>query len=479
MSTKHGVYKNEVATSLKIAKSSAGVPVYLVTAPVHLATEPKIQEPQICYKLSDVAKYFGFQAGNHDFTSNKVAEIFFQYELIAPIVLINTLDPSVHFTQVTDKNLTVTARKAIITDKNANINSLVVKNGANTLTLNTDYYATYNAGTIEIELDEEYNDGIMPGSILATYKIVDPSKVTTAEIIGSVDVDGKKTGMELINSVFRKYRLVPNVLAAPKYSATPSVAAILKTKANKVSTFFQSIALIDHPDDVKFEDFPAWKKEKNINDPLQFCLYGYGTIGDYHYEPSILIGAQMMRVDMTHDGRPCESPSNKSLPIDGACIIIGGNKVALNLEHEEANFLNDNGICTIYNSPNGWVSWGSETACYPDSEDSKDFILDWKRMMIHYGNNFILNEFSNVDKMVNPRFIQNALTKYNQLFNKEVAKEYILAGKIYWNADDNQVVDIVEGLQQFQFIFTFSPKAKGIIANLELDLESLPELLAQ
>ena len=99
--------------------------------------------------------------------------------------------------------------------------------------------------------------------------------------------------------------------------------------------------------------------------------------------------------------------------------------------------------------------------------------------MIHYGNNFILNEFSNVDKMVNPRFIQNALTKYNQLFNKEVAKEYILAGKIYWNADDNQVVDIVEGLQQFQFIFTFSPKAKGIIANLELDLESLPELLAQ
>ena len=46
-------------------------------------------------------------------------------------------------------------------------------------------------------------------------------------------------------------------------------------------------------------------------------------------------------------------------------------------------------------------------------------------------------------------------------------------------AYDNQAVDIVEGLQQFQFIFTFSPNAKGIIANLELDLESLPELLAQ
>lgn len=480
MSIKHGVYAIENETSIKITKSSSGLPVYLVTAPVHRATDPKINVPQICYKLSDVSKYFGFEAGNHDFTSNKVAEIFFQYEAIAPVVLINVLDPSKHFTQFTKQELTLTTGIGIISKKNIDLSSIeVFPTGENAVALakNTDYFATLSDGYIKIELDDTYNAGVLPGSLLVTYKVIDPSKVTNLEVIGTSDALGNKTGLELVNSIFRKYKLVPSILAAPKFSSVPSVAAILKTKANNISTFFKCMTLIDHADDIYFSDYPAYKTSKNINDPSQVCLYGYGTIGDYHYEPSILIGAQMLRVDMTHEDRPCESMSNKSLPIDGACIFIEGEKIELNLEHDEANYLNENGIVTIYNSPTGWVSWGNFTACYPENQDPKDLWINWKRVLFYYENDFILNNFSAVDGMVRKRFVQNALTTYNRKFSSEVKKEYVLAGRMEWTSDDNSSTDIVSGLNTFKIYLTGSPTAQGIIGEFEMDVDRISELI--
>lgn len=482
MAYKHGMYVEEIETSTKITTSESILPLFVVVAPTHRATEPKINEPIIAYKLADVAKYLGYESGNHDFTSNKVAEIFFQYEGIGPVAFINAFDHTKHYVTTIKEALPLIVDAGIISKKNIDLSTIeVYKLSADTekLVLDSDYYATLNSnGYVNIELDDEYNGGVFPTVMYVSYKTVDPKAVTTAEIIGGADADNNKTGLELINSIYAKYRIVPSLIAAPKYSSDSAIAAILKAKANNLNTFYNCMALIDHADDVLFSDFPAWKISKNINDPAQICLYGYGTLGEYYYEPSVLLAAQMCRVDMKNDDVPFESPSNKSLPIDGACIIKDGKKVALNLEFDEANYLNSNGIVTIYNSPSGWVSWGNQTACYPSNTDPKDNTINWKRLMFYYKKTFIQNLFGSLDGAVTKIFIENCVNTFNKFFNSEIAEGHILAGKISYNISDNGVSNLIEGTITFQIVVTFSPNAQAIIGTFEVDVDSLNELLS-
>ena len=45
----HGIKTQEVATSVvSPVQTTAGLPVVIGTAPVHLASEPKVNEPVIC-----------------------------------------------------------------------------------------------------------------------------------------------------------------------------------------------------------------------------------------------------------------------------------------------------------------------------------------------------------------------------------------------------------------------------------------------
>ena len=50
---------------------------------------------------------------------------------------------------------------------------------------------------------------------------LDPSKVTEEDIIGGVDTEGRKRGLELISDIFPLFRLVPGTIVAPGYSENP------------------------------------------------------------------------------------------------------------------------------------------------------------------------------------------------------------------------------------------------------------------
>ena len=50
----HGIKTSEIDTAVvATAQTTAGLPVVFGTAPVHLAEEPKINEPVICYSWSE------------------------------------------------------------------------------------------------------------------------------------------------------------------------------------------------------------------------------------------------------------------------------------------------------------------------------------------------------------------------------------------------------------------------------------------
>lgn len=477
----HGIDVEEKSTGLQIVNSEGTLSLYVGLAPVHLATEPKVHEAVICRSLADYAKYLGYNR-DHNFTLNKVADIHFKHEGIGPVAFINVFDPKKHVAVHSAKELALTAGVGIEKVTGIVFSSLkvaIAETMANPLVENKDYYITLNSdGFLELTMDSTYNNGALPTKVFIAYSTVDTSKVTIEDIIGAVDAEGNKTGLELVDTVYTEASIVPSILAVPKYSSNGTVASIMKAKANNLNVFYKCLALIDAPQDLLYSKVPAWKKLNGIVDPVQHVVYGLGTIGDYYYEPSILIGAQICRVDIANGDVPCESPSNKSLPIDGTIRIVDGVKIPLKLGYSEANYLNSQGIMTIWNSPNGWVSWGNQTACYPMNTDPKDSTINWKRMLFYYRKVFIQTLFSHVDSKVNKQLLELVCDTFNQYFNSEVSAGHILAGKISYSTAENTAIDLIAGKITFTMVVTFSPNAQYILGTIEVDVASLQKYLA-
>jgi hypothetical protein len=70
------------------------------------------------------------------------------------------------------------------------------------------------------------------------YNKVKPSLVTKTEIYGGFNTETKKSsGFELIDSVFPKFGIVPDLLLAPAFSHESEVAAIMAAKAENKQHF--------------------------------------------------------------------------------------------------------------------------------------------------------------------------------------------------------------------------------------------------
>ena len=473
MSFNHGTEIVEKETSIQTVISNGSIPVLLGTAPIHLAKEPKVNELVLAYSLEEGAKYLGYCADNEVFTSNRIFEVFASLEGIAPVGFINVLDPTKHKTTVTAKEITLVSGEYTENIHGVMLETLVVKQGGTTLVKNTDYTATFTTEGF-VKIVKVTGGAINTNALTLDYNKLDPSKVTTADIIGGIDLaTGLKTGMELFEDVKTLFNKRVKGLCIPKFSKDSAVSTALKAKAVKLDC----MAYEDIPDNVLYTNAPQKKKDVNITSPNQYVGYGYGTNGSKKYEASLLALALTCRVDTDNGEHPFESPSNKPLYIDGACVMINGIKTPLNLGKTEANYLNENGIFTLRNT-NGWVLWGNQTAAFPGSTDAKDTTINWKRQNQHYMA--VFNDFfeSSVDKPVTRRFIESRVNSFQQFLNSEVNKERILAGKLTFNAKDNNASNLVVGEIEFDLEVTYSPNAQSIKGKIRINVDQILKNLA-
>ena len=78
-------------------------------------------------------------------------------------------------------------------------------------------------GVIDLEADGAIEAG---ATVAVDYEYGDPSKVTAEDVIGGIDGStGKKKGLELVDDVFPRFRLVPGLVCAPGFSQDPTVGA--------------------------------------------------------------------------------------------------------------------------------------------------------------------------------------------------------------------------------------------------------------
>lgn len=485
MSHRHGVYISEVPTSiLPPVRTSAGLPVVFGIAPVHLTEGPaaNVNKPVLCFSYAEAVEAFGYiGAENGQFAYSLSEFMSSQLALFAaaPVVLVNVLDPAVHKVSITGEAATLVDGAVSPANGGALKASVVVKSqdGLTTYLLDTDYALTYNtSGDLIIT---RISTGSIPTDTTALtldYDHIDPSLVVANDIIGGIDAGtGAATGLELLNEVFPRFRLIPGQVLAPGYSTDPAVAAVMLAKAGNINQHFRATALVDIPTGTvdKYSDAPAWKNDNNIVDPRQIVCWPKVSLGGTQYHLSTQLAGLICRTDADNADIPYTSPSNKNLQANSA-VLDDGSEVWL--APDSAAFLNGQGIVTALNFIGGWKAWGNRTGAYPSNTDPKDTFIPIRRMFDWVGNTLTLTFWQRLDFPLNPRQIQTITDSANIWLNGLTAQGYLLGGRVEFREDENPTTDLMDGIARFHVYLTPPSPNREIDFILEYDPAYLQSL---
>lgn len=348
-----------------------------------------------------------------------------------------------------------------------NLSITCERNFTNILVRDEDFTAAYNdSNKVVIKFLDATK--IFDEQVDIFWHELDASKVTSADIIGTVDAAGNSTGIELIESVYPKFRIVPTILISPKYSTAPEVAAVMKTKVTNINEVFRAIAIADLPATLSYTDAPEWKNAKNLVDENLIVCWPKISLGGVQYHLSTQLASLMATVDNENDSIPYVSPSNKNLQCDSSVLADGTEQI---LSLPQANYLNSQGITTALNFSQGWTLWGNRTSLFNSSSDPKDVFISIRRMMNWISNTLVTTYFSQVDVPVTRRWVEMIQDSVSIWFNGLAAKGCILGGRIIFDSDDNPTTNLISGIVKFKIYVTPPPPAEKIIFELEFDPE--------
>lgn len=480
MAYKHGIYTQEVATSLTPAtETSAGLIVAFGTAPIHLATDSAgANKPVLCYDYKEAVAAFGYSDDFDKYTLCEVMQSAFTLFNVAPIVFVNVLDPEKHY-----KN-NVYVEKGGITSTPATVNAPVILSTLKVtsgddedekeLVKGTDYTAAFNDdGALVVTVIS--NTKISDDKIYLHYKELDPTAVTASDVVGGVDANGISTGLQLVDEVFPRFRLIPGCIIAPKYSANSTVAAAMKAKTQNISGNFQAVALVDIPTGTvgSYTAAASYKNTNNLDDSHLIVCYPKVSLGGVQYHLSTQAACLINSVDIDGGDIPYVSPSNHNLQCDTACLADG---TEIFYTQTQANYLNGNGIITALNFVGGWKLWGNRTSTYPGSTDPKDSFIPIRRMFNWISNTLVTTFWSKIDNPLNRNLIESVIDSANIWFNGLQSRGAILGGRVELLSTDNTTTELMDGIIRFHVFVTPASPAREITFIQEYDPSYISEL---
>lgn len=481
MAFKHGVSIYEQPTSvLAPTEASSGIPFAVGTAPVNLASNPaKVNTPVLAYTYAEAVAALGYSDNWKDYTLCEVIYSHFVLYGKAPLILVNVLDPEVNKTTVAPAVLPVSNRVATLAVDGVLLSSVVVKSsdGATTYSKVTDYTAAFDKdGHVLITTKSTGVIGSSVAQLQVGYDKLDPTTVDDDDIVGGVTLEGAYTGFELVNQVFPRFGILPDLLLAPGWSHSPTVAAVMKAKSGNINGNFKATALTDIDPAQPYASVGAWKSNNNFTGTLQIPMYPKLTLGDKVFHYSTQLAGLIAATDAANGGIPSVSPSNKSLQADGTALADG---TSLYLGIDQANYLNSQGIMTAINlGTGGFKSWGNNTGAFPTVTDPKDSFISIRRMFNWIGNSIILTYAQKVDNPMNKVLITTIADSLNIWLNGLSSTGALLGGRVEFNNSENPTTDLMNGKIRFHLYIAPPGPAQEIDFVIEYDTSYLTALSA-
>lgn len=475
MAYNHGVRVLENPTSLTTPRQgTAGLQVIIGVAPVNLAEDPynATNRPKIAYSFAEASAAVGYCDNFKDYNICESVDASFRVLNIAPIILINVLDPKTHKKALEEQEVEVIEGQAVIETFGVLADTLRVRSGDREMAADTDYIITFDDdGMAVITLVDA--TGI--NALTVSGSVIDPSKITYRDIIGGYNVStGEEKGLEVIRQIFPLLQLTPGLLVSPGWSKQPNVGAAIAAKCTGINGVFSCEAIVDLD---TTEESGAWKYTDvlTVKQASGFVSNHLSVewpcvkIGDKIYHASAIKAALTAYIDAGNDDVPSLSPSNKAVGISGLCLEDGTEVV---LDEQQANLVNSFGVCT-FNNFSGWTTWGNNTAIYPTSSDPKDRWFCCRRFFSWWGNSFILTYHERVDDYNNPRLVEAIVDDENVRGNSYAAQGKCAGAYIEWREQENTINDIMGGKMQFLHHLAPWTPAEDILDVLEFD----PDLL--
>lgn len=471
----HGVSTGKKATSVSTPVTAAsGVHFVVGTAPVQMVGG-KVNEVIMVQSYPEAAQQLGY---SDDWKKYGICEEIysaFQLYKIRPVFFVNVLDPKKHKIAVPKKSMKPEDNQILLPlEAIADTIKITGKEAGK------DFDAFYNDNNCVIEF---LGEAPQTEAVEVEYSEVDPSQITKDDIIGGYSVaTHETTGLELIDSVFPQYTVVPDIILCPNWSHDPEVAAVMSAKAENINGVFEAVAILDvdtGENGVKhYSEVPEWKKQKNFMKKMQIVCFPKVALGEKIFNFSTQLAGSMSATDNNEDlggGTPCESASNKSLKAD-RMVTADGKEVVQDLQN--ANYLNENGIVTGLNFYSGFVSWGNYTACYPANTDPADYFYCINRMFKWVAKTAILSYWSYIDRKMTRRLIDAILQGINDWLNGLTADEKILGGRVEMNEEENTDTALMAGHVKFHVYLTPPSPLQQLEFVLEYDLSYLEALMA-
>lgn len=476
----HGIRVLEEETALTMpVNGTAALQVIFGTAPINLAADPKasVNVPRLCYSFAECVECFGYSDDFEKYTLCQSMYANFKLFAVAPIVLVNVLDPEKHAKGNQETQYTVAAGQVLIPVKGILLDSLKVVNGEEELTADVDYVATFDdEGDVIITLIEG-GKGENATALKVTSKSIDPSLVTKSDIIGGYDsVTGEETGIETVRQVYPRFGFTPGLLLAPGWSHIPEVGAVLASKGVDLNGVFRNENLLDLDTTKakKYMDCKQVKEESGYQDEHTIVLWPMLAVDERRFYFSAVYGALVAYMDASNGDIPNLYPSNKKLEVTGA-VLADGTEVVL--DQTQANVLNGQGIVTALNDA-GWKAWGNNTACYPGVTDPKDRWIGCRRFFSWWANSFILTYKEKVDNPANKKLIESICDTENIRGNSYVSQGKCAGARVEFREDDNPTTGLLDGKIRFrQHLAPFTP-AEDISNVLAFDPEMLKDALS-
>lgn len=479
---KHGAYYYEVPTSIiPMRHVSAGIPVVFGTSPVHrvpgwTAGDGPVNDPILGYNYAEAVMQLGFEEDDWDkWTLSEFIKAYYALYRMAPAVFINVFDPAVHKGDASAESVTFVAGKASLAKADLLPGTLVLTpaGGGDPYVEGEDYEIDELRG--EITVVEGGGIGAT-ATVTAAYSYADPSLVDADDIIGGIDAEsGALKGLELIDRIFPKFRILPGTIAAPGWSQDPVISVFMGAKCLNINGHFKCMCVVDVDDTActKYQDVPEYKNLNNLTSEHMIVCWPRLRL-DRDYWLSTHMAGLLARTDGQNEDVPYVSPSNKQLEI----LRAVADEKEVWLGPEMANYLNGNGIVTSLNFIGGWRAWGNRTGVYPASTDPKDAFIPLRRMFNWIGNTLVLTWWQKVDFPMTRRLIETIMDSTNIWLNGLQAREFILGGRCEFLKEENPVTDMMDGILRFHVNVTPPPPARQIDFILEYDPQYFANLFS-
>lgn len=447
MSYPHGIRTNR---GLNVAdtpeQASYNVQVAVGTAPVNLLENPSeaVNVPILCRNRGEAFRKLG-QSLDYRYSLIQTIYASFSVFAAAPVILINVLDPSNvrHTEAVAEHRISMTGGKGTVEQKGILMDTLEVSAGATIGVEGTDYVASFDDNGYVVVAATP--DGAFKNAdkLKLSFVKLNPEGVTAADVIGGLSESGKRTGIELIDEIYSRLKVMPGILSAPGFSSNPAVAAALEAKAELSGDFANGIAVvdIDVTQATKPSQVEAAKAALGVSSRWVTACWPKVLMGGASMYMSAAVAALLQRQCNENDDFP-QSQDNKPLGIDGT-VLADGSELFM-MKSEADDYVVGKGVVTaIY--MNGWKCWGSNTTRYPLDADKPNERFTKNVMAGNYLENRFKAEFlSRIGTDASYALVDSIVTDFNVELNAMVPK-YLAGAEVVFDKSENPDYQIQQG----------------------------------